>query len=109
MINRSAVSVSRKQPFWDWADQLDDADPRAAEDQESTVYLLPSYDDDVEAMEQLSKVWDVIFQEELAGWHLIEEDWPSNRTFAMFRKWFDFEFHSVVEDLCDFPLEDDDF
>jgi hypothetical protein len=26
----------------------------------------------------------------------------------MFRKWFRVEYHSVIEDLCGWPLEDDE-
>jgi len=45
---------------------------------------------------------------ELEGWHLDESAWPVDRTFKKFRDWFAIEFHSVVEDLCDFPMVDDD-
>ena len=45
-----------------------------------------------------------------------ESDWPTNRDLTTFRSWFSTEFHSIVEDLCDYELieecdlieEDDD-
>ncbi len=43
-----------------------------------------------------------IFENELYGWHTDEAAWPKGRDFAMFKKWFEIELHSVVEDLCDF-------
>jgi hypothetical protein len=30
------------------------------------------------------------------------------RDFAMFKDWFEIELHSVVEDLCDFEIVDED-
>ncbi len=106
MINRSVVIVRPKQSYIDWADQLDDSDVLPSADRDHTVYLVPEYDDDVEAMEILSRTYDTIFDAELEGWHTDESAWPSNRTFAMFREWFIVEFHSVVEDLCAYEVVD---
>ena len=60
MLNRSAVIVYPKQPYLDWAASLDDADMDPL-DCERGVYLLPEYDDDVEAMALLSHMYDRIF------------------------------------------------
>ncbi len=108
MINRGSVIVRPKQPFIDWAEKLDDSGLVPNPEGERTVYLIPEYDDDVEALEVLSKCFDIIFEEELMGWHTDESAWPKNRSFSMFREWFSFEFHSLVEDLCDYPLVDDE-
>ena len=107
MINRGAVIVRPKQPYIDWADQLDDSDVLPSTEGEKTVYLLPEYDDDLEALEILSQCYDIIFETELDGWHTDEAAWPEQRTFAMFREWFAFEFHSVVDDLCDYEVVND--
>jgi hypothetical protein len=108
MLNRGAVIVRPKQPFLDWAASLDDSGLLPDRDGEQTVYLVPEYEDDLEALETLSQAYDIIFEAELSGWHTRESDWPRNRTFAMFRDWFDLEFHSVVEDICGYTLEDDE-
>ena len=108
MLNRGAVIVRPKQPFLDWAASLDASDILPDRDGEKTVYLVPECEDDFEAVEVLSQVYDIIFEEELFGWHTRESDWPKNRTFAMFRDWFDVEFHSVIVDICDYSLEDDE-
>ena len=89
MINRCAVIVRPKQPYIDWATGLDDSSMVPTDDDEQTVYLIPEYD--VEGMAQLSEACEIIFDSELEDWHLIIEDWPANRTFAMFREWFEIE------------------
>lgn len=107
MINRSAVLVRPAQPFIDWALTLDDSGLAPATSGEAALYLIPEYQDEVEALELLAEAFDIIFDCELEGWHTDESAWPRNRTFAMFRDWFTFEFHSLVEDLCGYPLEND--
>ena len=39
------------------------------------------------------------------GWWTEPNDWPqNNRNLTLFKKWFDYEFHSMVFDLVDGPL-----
>ncbi|HNP36297.1 MAG TPA: hypothetical protein PKK10_10620 [Woeseiaceae bacterium] len=108
MLNRSALIVHPKQPYIDWALQLDDSGLAPNSDSERTIYLLPEYDDEFDALKTLSEAYDIVFEAELAAWHTEESDWPKNRTFAMFRDWFVYEFHSIVEDLCGYAVEDDE-
>jgi hypothetical protein len=108
MLNRGALIVRPKQPYLDWAANLDESGlvPNPADEQ--TVYLVPSFDDDEEAERILRKVYAEVFERELFGWHTDEKAWPKNRTLALFKTWFQFELHSIVEDLCGFELTDDD-
>jgi hypothetical protein len=108
MLNRGGMIVRPKQPYLDWAAQLDDSglvpDPRG----EQTVYLIPQFENDDEAAAILQDIYAEVFERELDGWHTDESAWPRNRTFAMFKEWFDVELHSVVEDLCGDEIEDDE-
>lgn len=108
MLNRSSVIVRPRQPYLDWASQLDDSGIIPELDDECTIYLIPEYGDDVQAMETLSKCFDIIFETELDGWCTDETLWPKNRSFKTFRNWFSFEFHSLVEDLCGYEIIDDE-
>jgi hypothetical protein len=97
VLNRSAIIVRPRKPFLDWAAQLDDSEMLPNSEGEQTVYLIPESDG-----------FDIVFESELFAWHTRESDWPQARTFAMFRDWFDIEFHSIVDDLCDFAIENDE-
>jgi len=108
MLNRSAVIIRPSEVYIEWAANLDDSGILPSPEGEHTVYLIPEYDNDLQAMEILSQGYQGIFENELAGWHLDESEWPKNRTFAMFRKWFLIELHSVVEDLCGYEIVDDE-
>ncbi len=111
MLNRSSVIVRPKQPYLDWAAPFNDASklmPSSVGD-DRTVYLVPEYEDDLEAMKILSECFDIIFDAELANWQQDDSTWPKNRTFSMFRDWFSIDYHSIVEDLCGYELVDDEF
>ena len=107
MLNRGVVIVRPRQPYIDWADGLDDSDILPSPEGERTVYLIPEYEDEDQAMSILSTCYQRIFEAELEGWHTVESDWPLNRSFKMFCEWFSIELHSMVDDLCGYPFEDD--
>lgn len=107
MLNRAALIVRPAKSFLDRAAGLDDSGLVPSPDDEQTVYLVPEFEDDDEREAILKAVWAELFERELLDWHMDPEDWPQNRTLAMFREWFRIEMHSIVEDLVDGPLEDD--
>jgi hypothetical protein len=110
MINRAVLIVRPKQPFLDWAAGLDDSGLLPDVEGEQTVYLIPDFGTDGDAEAILEEVYAEVFENELYGWHTDESAWPTNRDVQTFREWFAIELHSVVEDLCDYDIieEDDD-
>jgi hypothetical protein len=108
MLNRSTVMVRPKQPYLDWAAQVDDSGVVPDPADERTVYLIPEYDDDDQAWELLEEIYPEIFENELYGWHTDEDAWPQERSFAMFQEWFEIELNSIVEDLCGYEIVDDE-
>ena len=75
--------------------------------QEPTIYLIPECDTEEDVREVLQELCDEIFVEQLAGWFRDEETWPRDRSFDMFCRWFDFQHHSMLVDLCDELLIDE--
>jgi hypothetical protein len=75
---------------------------------EQTVYLVPEFESEAEQRQVLQEVFAEVFERELYGWHTDERAWPKKRTLSLFRQWFSIEMHSVVEDLCAYPIEDDE-
>jgi hypothetical protein len=108
MLNRAVLIVRPKQAFLDWAAHLDDSGLVPNVEGEQSVYLVPEFEDDDEAAKVLRQVFAEVFERELFGWHTDESGWPQKRTLALFRKWFEIELHSVVADLCDYELVDDE-
>ena len=108
MLNRAALVVRPRQPFLDWAARLDDSGLVPNVEGEQTVYLIPQFEDDNDAERVLERVFAEVFERELCGWHSDEDAWPKKRSLALFRKWFTVELHSVVEDLCDYEVVDDE-
>jgi len=108
MLNRSIIIIKAKKPFLDWLRSLPDPDNRTTLDEinfDNTTYLLPEYDMDGEREPILKKYYGAIFEDQLAEWWTDSTHWPNHRNFATFKEWFDIEFHSLILDLVDLPLE----
>lgn len=99
-VNRSAILVKPKKPWYDWINHIYEDSP-TAERKEGTIYLLGELDelDDIERWMRVN--FDHIFQNELNDWHTAELDWPQNRTYKMFNEWFSYEIHCSILDLED--------
>ena len=100
-IYRSALTITRKQPYIDWANGLEDDGPPTADltlDRKA-IYLIPEYDISPTASAVLDACWEAIFEEELAMWVEDEAAWPQPLTRQLFDVWFDAEIISSVFDL----------
>ena len=104
MVNRSAIVVRPAQPFLDWLHRVDPTSAQLTlEDlrREPTIYLLPEWETEDEALEHLAEVSSEIFIEQLNGWYRVPSVWPEDRELNAFLRWFDCSFHSMVFDVCD--------
>lgn len=113
MLNRAALIVRYKQPFLDW---INSADPSPSShvftstevNEEHTVYLL-EVEDERGLARWLARHHKELFEGELSGWYTDPKLWPKDRSLKVLQEWCSFELHSVVIDVGDTPLEDDDF
>ncbi|MFK7032763.1 hypothetical protein [Flavobacterium oreochromis] len=98
ILNRSAITVSAKQPFVDWANALT---PELLMEVdilgESHTYLTNPDFDNAEA--HLKKYFKQVFEEELESVLTNQEDWPQKRDIKTFYEWFDIEVSDWVQDL----------
>lgn len=108
MLNRAAMIVRPTQLFIDWVINLGDSGLLPDKDGEQTVYLVPEYGSDEDTEEILKEIYQDIFESELHVWSQDEKQWPKKRDLDVFNQWFSVEFHSIIEDLCDYELRDED-
>ena len=107
-LNRSAIIAIPKQPFLDW---LHSVDPTSADitlddlAREPAIYLIKECDNEAAFQRELRRVAPVIFEELLDAWWTERSDWPARQTYATFRRWFHYQHHSLVFDLCDTRIE----
>src|SRR5664280_2019257 len=105
-INRTAIVIKPKKPFFDLMKKVFKEDFNDDEDIEDmskdlAVYLVPSLDT-IEDMEVwLSKNYDIIFREQLGTSINCGELLVDTRTFKLFKEWFDYSLHSEVWDTVD--------
>jgi len=66
-----------------------------------SLYLLPTYDNEEEAEERLLDHYGLIFAAELDLWCHDRSRWPQPRSLELFEAWFSVRFFPLVEDLGD--------
>jgi hypothetical protein len=105
-INRAAIIVVPKQPFFTWAAGLDDPlDEMPNPDALASVFLVEFDDENFQPAELVRRHFGVIFDQKLEAWHTVVDDWPPRRTFALFHEWFDVQVLEPVLDLSEDPIE----
>src|SRR5262245_12569208 len=106
-LHRVGITITRKQPYIEWANSFDDG-PQLTEElahDRRTIYLAPETTQDPDPVALLGEFWEQIFEAELSAWMLDAEDWPTPRTRELFDSWFEAEVTGSVYDLTpDEPL-----
>ena len=109
MVNRAALVLEATQIYVDWANNCPGGGPKLVlsemRDDASTVYLIPEMDFGPEAW--LRKHYLALFEQELHAWHTDKTDWPKDRSFEAFNKFFTVRFHSMVLDMGEEPIASD--
>lgn len=97
--------IKPKQALLDWAHAWDENRYTLDEiRRDSTAYLIPECELVDEQTLILASCYPFIFEAELFSWHTDAALWPT-LDLETFLEWFDVEFHSLVIDLDDTPLE----
>jgi hypothetical protein len=115
VVNRGALLLRYKEPALRWINEAD-PHPRGrtlaldAVNEERTVYLIDDSVGDTPASlnRWLRKNYGSLFEAELEGWYTDPDLWPQDRTFKLFREWFQPECHTVLIDLVGNEMCDDE-
>jgi hypothetical protein len=99
VINRSAVAIAPRPPLIDWSRRISHDPEIAWGEEDHSLYLLPPYEDDQQAMRVLETAYAEIFENELCSWCTDQSLWPEPRSFALFQEWFSIRFYDLIEDL----------
>jgi hypothetical protein len=103
ITNRSAIIVSSNRPFIEWANFYNESSNEDLKQrlEEDHIYLIDwTYGEDIDRV--LSLYYSKIFEYELSSWNSIKKEWPQNRSYELFREWFECK---VCNDLFDLETE----
>jgi hypothetical protein len=106
-VRRSAIVLKTKQPFKDWLVSIDIKDKDFDHTIDSDVYLVPDFEDPGQVENWLKKNFDQIFCDQMNNWYIDESVWIKNRTFKLFKEWFDYTIHTMIWDTMDEPIDKD--
>jgi hypothetical protein len=105
VVNRCAIGLAPRPPLIAWSRQTKPGEDMAWRQEDYSLYLIPTYEDEEEGMALLQQGYEDIFEAELDSWCRDSASWPPERTFALFLEWFEVRFYPLVEDLVDDELE----
>jgi len=100
-LYRFGLTLTRRQPYLDWANTLDDGPKLSAElaHDRRTIYLVPESTNEPDRERLLDEFWQHMFEEELAMWMEDGSTWPAPLTRELFDAWFEVDVTSAVYDL----------
>lgn len=105
ILNRGLLLVVPRQPFLDWANDLEHHGPDFHLDEGiPAAYLIPHFGTLDEVDRYVAEVHGRIFEEELAAWTEDPEVWPEKRGLERFYEWFSVEYTDLVADLAEEPI-----
>jgi hypothetical protein len=111
-VNRYVAIIKPREPFYQWLISISDGYPDITLEEmrrDCLSLLAPELDREEEFLSFIEAVYEYLFEFELGAWHLDKTEWPQDRNFELFRKWFDIEIHSEVIDLLDEEIVKEDF
>jgi hypothetical protein len=101
VLNRCAIAVAPRQPMVEWTRPFRTREDMEGLEDDPSLYLLPTYDNEEEAEERLLDHFGRIFAAELDLWCHDRSRWPQPRSLELFEAWFSVRFFPLVEDLGD--------
>lgn len=114
-LNRSILVLKPTTLFFDWFSQLPNPEYEGLDlkdlQEDSTAVMVPFFFETDEIFEYFETVYSEFFEAELSLWCDDENDWPQDRSFETFKKWFDLELHTGVfapDNLSDHDSDDDE-
>jgi hypothetical protein len=105
LTDRAALILKPKKPFLNWLVSHDPKDKDVDLEEDQDVYLIPEFYNNEEFETWIKEYFDAFFCDQMNHWYTDETMWVQNRTFKLFKEWFDYRMHSMVWDTLDDPIE----
>ncbi|AVR44248.1 hypothetical protein C7S20_02650 [Christiangramia fulva] len=103
-INRNAILVKPRKPFFKWLNEVFKDEAPVTSMEENNLYLVREMASNEDVEKWVSKNFESIFTNELNDWCTNEDEWPAQRTYKLFKEWFNIEIHSMILDLEEEPV-----
>lgn len=103
-INRQAITVTRKEPFYAWLKNNKQVVPPDVLSAKPIVYLVEEKDNDKETTKWLKNNFDKIFLNELMILNIHPDHITGQRTYRMFTGFFEIKHYDTVYDLEEVPI-----
>jgi hypothetical protein len=109
-IDRSAILVVPLEIYYNWGRCVNNRNMEL-DRPEPEIFLIPGFESPEETTAFIETFYDLIFQHELEKWEADPAFWPINRTYELFKRWFEIKLVCNVKDTLCHPIfkESDEF
>ncbi len=97
--NRSVVSIYPTKLYLEWLNYIRGSDACGLNDIEPISFLINDFDDISEFEYWMSNNFHLMFEIRLNYSCVDKSLWPEDRTFYVFKKWFDVRFSNLILDM----------
>lgn len=104
-VNRTVIIVKPKSPFNEWLKSIEAENQNYNIEYNSDINLLPDFEEEQQIENWLKRNFDKIFCDQMNNWYTNESLWIKNRTFKMFKQYFNYSMHLMIWDTSDKPIE----
>jgi hypothetical protein len=110
LLNRCAITIIPKPPFWQWVNQNKEIDEAFIIQQQtdSNIYLIPDYESEEDISSAIANYllenFDDIFISELEAWNMDPASFPEINH-DRFNEWFEVHPHTMIFDTVNRPLK----
>ena len=105
VLNRCGLAVAPRQPMVDWTRPFWTREDMEGLGEDHSLYLIPTYDTEVEAQDRLLDSYGQIFAAELDLWCRDGSRCPQPRSHELFEEWYSVRIFPRIEDLDTDPLQ----
>jgi hypothetical protein len=104
--NRSVVNIYPTKLYVDWFNYVTNNGINYSIDKlESISFLINDFDTRMEFNDWLESNFKLLFDIRLSYSCTDKTKWPENRTFPVFKSWFDINHSNLILDLLDEPIK----
>jgi hypothetical protein len=107
-INRTALLFQPKQPFIDWLNIHETSDyvyKLKERRNDAGLFLIEEAKNIAYIKNLINDKFQYFFELELCKYPFGKETWPDTGSLKIFEEWIDFTYHTIVEDMCELPIE----
>lgn len=104
--NRDIIQLNPTKLYLDWVNYISDTSENLSLKYIETItFLIPNFENRQDFEDWIEVNYCLIFDIRLNYFCIYRSQWPENRTFSLFKSWFDLGYSNMILDLEQKPID----